>query len=259
MRSPLPKGLKTMTNSWRFNMLGGTACHLVGLAITYACSDFLITPAQGTLDVNALSTRAGVEGSLIAAYRSLDCNNATNGNWGCAASNWPFGSITSDDAYKGSEASDQPQATSLELYAWTSDQSQDYLDRKWASMYEGVVRANATIRLLEKVSTLRPGAITKADSMAIRGEALFLRAHYPFELWRMWGNVPYYYETDQDYRKANDTDPVRGADSVARKILADLDAAIALLPVTPRFGETGRATRWTARAYKGRVLASMHQ
>src|SRR5437899_12812710 len=75
----------------------------------------------------------------------------------------------------------------------------------------------------------------------------------------MWGNVPYYYETDQDYRKANDTDPVRGADSVARKILAALDAAIALLPVTPRFGETGRATRWTARAYKGPALAPMHQ
>ena len=119
-----------MTNSWRFKMLGGTACLLAGLAITYACSDFLDTPAQGTLDVNALSTKVGVEGSLIAAYRSLDCNNATNGNWGCAASNWPFGSITTDDAYKGSEATDQPQATKLELYAWSSDQAQDYLDRK---------------------------------------------------------------------------------------------------------------------------------
>ena len=60
MRSPLLEGRKTMTNSWRFKMLGGTACLLVGLAITYACSDFLNTPAQGTLDVNALSTRAGV-------------------------------------------------------------------------------------------------------------------------------------------------------------------------------------------------------
>ena len=74
----------------------------------------------------------------------------------------------------------------------------------------------------------------------------------------MWGNVPYYYETDTDYRKANDTDPVRGADSVAQKILADLDAAINLLGPAPRFGEKGRASAWTARAYKGRLLASMH-
>src|SRR5207248_6488965 len=141
---------------------------------------FLDTPAQGTLDVNALSTKVGVEGSLIAAYRSLDCNNATNGNWGCAASNWPFGSITTDDAYKGSEATDQPQATKLELYAWGSDQAQDYLDRKWASMYEGVVRANATIRLLQAVSAAKPGEISRVDSMGIMGEALFLRAHYHF-------------------------------------------------------------------------------
>ena len=248
-----------MTNSWRFKMLGGTACLLVGLAITYACSDFLNTPAQGTLDVNALSTKVGVEGSLIAAYRSLDCNNATNGNWGCAASNWPFGSITTDDAYKGSEATDQPQATKLELYAWSSDQAQDYLDRKWASMYEGVVRANATIRLLQAVSASKPGEISHVDSMGIMGEALFLRAHYHFELWRMWGNVPYYFETDNDFRKPNDTDAARGADSVAKLVLADLQAAAALLPATPRNGEKGRVTSWTARAYKGRVLAYTHQ
>ena len=248
-----------MTNSWRFKMLGGTACLLVGLAITYACSDFLNTPAQGTLDVNALSTRAGVEGSLIAAYRSLDCNNATNGNWGCSASNWPFGSITTDDAYKGSEASDQPQATKIELYAWSSDQAQAYLDRKWASMYEGVARANAAIRLLQAVSQSKPGEISHADSMGIMGEALFLRAHYHFELWRMWGNVPYYFETDNDYRKPNATDAAQGADSVATLVLADLQAAAALLPATPRNGQKGRVTSWTARAYKGRVLVSTHQ
>src|SRR2546430_15708269 len=170
MRSPLLEGRKTMTNSWRFKMLGGTACLLVGLAITYACSVFLDTPAQGALEEGALLTKAGVEGSLIAAYRSLDCNNATNGNWGCAASNWPFGSITTDDAYKGSEASDQPQATKLELYAGSSDQAQDYLDRKWASMYEGMGRANATIQFLEKVCAQKPcSEISDADIDGIRG------------------------------------------------------------------------------------------
>src|SRR5437588_12990608 len=248
-----------MTTSWRFNVLVGTACLLAVAAITYACSDFLDTPAQGTLDQSALATKSGVEGTLIAAYRSLDCNDATNGNWGCAASNWPFGSITTDEAYKGSEATDQPQATKLELYAWSSDQAQDYLDRKWASMYEGVVRANATIRLLQAVSASKPGEISRADSMGILGEALFLRAHYHFELWRMWGNVPYYFETDNDFRKPNDTDAARGADSVAKLVLADLQAAAALLPATPRNGQKGRVTSWTARAYKGRVLAYTHQ
>src|SRR5437879_5543186 len=180
-----------MTTSWRFNVLVGTACLLAVAAITYACSDFLDTPAQGTLDQSALATKSGVEGTLIAAYRSLDCNDATNGNWGCAASNWPFGSITSDEAYKGSEASDQPQATKLELYVWSSDQAQDYLDRKWASMYEGVRRATATMQFLEKVSRLKPIEISPADSMGIRGEALFLPSYYHFKAWRRGGNMTY--------------------------------------------------------------------
>src|SRR5206468_10137727 len=106
---------------------------------------------------------------------------------------------------------------------WSSDVCSSDLDNKWASMYEGIVRANATIRGLEKVSATKPGEISHVDSMGIKGEALFLRAHYHFELWRMWGNVPYYYEADtSDYRKANDTDPVRCADTVSRKITAVL-------------------------------------
>src|SRR5439155_17769222 len=46
--------------------------------------------------------------------------------------------------------------------------------------------------------------------------------------------------------------------SVANKTLAHLDAAIKLLGPAPRCGEKGRASAWTARAYKGRVLVSMH-
>lgn len=64
----------------------------------------------------------------------------------------------------------------------------------------------------------------------------------------MWGSIPYYREDDTDFRKAN----IPRA-QVATELVKDLDAAIALLPVTPRNGQIGRATKWTARAYKGRV------
>lgn len=232
----------------QYRLLVGTASLVMALGVTYACSDFLDTPPQGTLDETALVTKGGVEGALVAAYRMLDCTNSV-GSWGCAASNWAFGSITSDDAYKGSEASDQPGATQIELYDWQAGQAQDYLDQKWATSYEGVVRSNATLRLLDRVLLEKPGDIAPADEDGIRGEAVFLRAHYHFEAWRMWGKIPYYYETDTDYRKPNSLTP----DSVARLIIADLNSAIALLPATVRNGEAGRATSWTAKAYKGRV------
>jgi hypothetical protein len=257
-----------MKNRSQYRLLSGTAFVVLALAITYSCKDFLDTPAQGTLEETALATKGGVEGSLIATYRMLDCNSATSANWGCAASNWAFSSITSDDAYKGSEDFDQPQATKLELYAWNSDQAEDYLNAKWIATYEGIVRANATLRLLAAVRASRPNEISDADAASIEGEAKFLRAHYHFELWRMWGNIPYYFETDDvaacasqpdTCRKPNNTDPAAGTTAVANEILADLNAAIGLLPDNPRNAQAGRASAWTARAYKGRLLVYMKQ
>ncbi|HTJ22126.1 MAG TPA: RagB/SusD family nutrient uptake outer membrane protein, partial [Gemmatimonadaceae bacterium] len=86
------------------------------------------------------------------------------------------------------------------------------------------------------------------DAKGIAGEAIFLRAHYHFEAYRMWGNIPYYRENDADYAKPNET-----SDQVVADLLKDLDSAIKLLPPTPRNAQKGRATQWTAKAYKGRV------
>jgi hypothetical protein len=239
-----------MKKAVRHPVLFGTAFLILGGAALYGCQDFLEEAAapQGTLDEATLANRAGVEGTLIAAYRALDWNTGVGGAWGSAASNWVWGSATSDDAYKGSEASDQPPINDIEAYQWATANSESYLNDKWRATYEGITRANAAIRLLNTVRETKPGDITDADARGIKGEALFLRAHYHFEAWRMWGNVPYYREDDTDFRKANET----SAD-VINAILADLDSAIALLTPGPRFGQKGRATQWAAKAYKGRV------
>ncbi len=224
-------------------------------AITFACQGFLDVPTQATLDEAALSTRSGVEGSLIAAYRSLDCSSSSAGSWGCAASNWVWGSVPSGDAYKGSNLGDQQPINSIETYLWSVSEADDYINQKWSQVFEGVARANAALRLLDKVLLENPSAIPAADADGIRGEAIFLRAHYHFEAYRMWGSnteggtggIPYYRQDDVDFRKTN-----VGVDAIAN-IIADLDSAIALLPDVPRGGDKGRATRWTATAYKGRV------
>ncbi|MGH7636739.1 MAG: RagB/SusD family nutrient uptake outer membrane protein [Gemmatimonadaceae bacterium] len=214
------------------------------------CQDFLEEAAapQGTLNELSLATRAGVEGNLIAAYRALDWNNGVGGAWGNAASNWVWGSVPSDDAYKGSEANDQPNINSIEAYTWSNAEVETYLNDKWRGVYEGVVRANSTLRLLRDVRAAKPGEIDDATARSIEGEALFLRAHFHFEAWRMWGNIPYYTEDDLDFREAN----IQSAE-VVTALLADLDAAIGLLPTSPR--ANARVSQWTAKAYKGRVQA----
>src|SRR5262245_37038812 len=238
------------TRKWN-KLLLGAAIVTLAIGVTYACKDFLNTTPQGVLNEDALATPDGAEGLLVAAYRSLDCSSSSAGSWGCAASNWVWGSVTSGDAHKGSNLGDQQPVNEIETYLWGVGDVQDYLNQKWAQVYDGVARSNATIRLLDKV--IANGALDAASAQAtgIRGEATFLRAHYHFEAYRMWENIPYYTEADQDFKKSN-----VGVDAIG-SIVADLKSAEQLLGVgfAPRGGDAGRATGWTAKAYRGRVYA----
>ena len=236
--------------------LVGTTILTLVLAGAWGCKDFLTsneTP-QGTLDASALLTKAGVEGALIAAYRALDCTSNISANWGCAASNWVWGNVAGGDSYKGSDITDQPPINDIELYHWGTPDAETYLNEKWRISYEGIVRANAALRLLKQVQTASPTAISKADADGITAEATFLRAHYAFEAWRMWGNIPYYREDEVDKSGVPIVKASLTSSQVVTEIVKDLDAAAALLKDAPRNGDKGRATKWTALAYKGRVL-----
>src|SRR5260370_25254600 len=140
-----------MNTPLRYRLLSGTALIMLVAGVAYSCKDFLNTPSQGTLDQTTLQTEAGVEATVVAAFRALDCTNSTNANWGCAASNWVWGSVTADDAYKGSNASDQPPINDIEEYVWSTGDPQSNLNVNSRQLNEGVVRANATLRLLALV------------------------------------------------------------------------------------------------------------
>jgi hypothetical protein len=236
-----------MNKQDRKRLLYGIAGVILTTAVTYACKDFLNVPTQGVVNAATLATHAGVEGTLIAAYRSLDCSSSSAGSWGCAASNWVWGSVAAGDAHKGSNAGDQQPIYDIETFAWSVGDADAYINQKWSQAYEGVSRANATLRLLASVRASKPGEISDVDAKGIAGEAMFLRAHYHFEAYRMFGHIPYYRENDTDFRKTN-----VGVDAIA-EIIADLDSAAKLLPVKPRNGDAGRVISWAAQAYKGRV------
>ena len=239
-----------MKKATRQPMLLGTAMFLA-VGSLFGCKESFLTDAaapQGVLDGSVLANAAGVEGNLIATYRVLDWTTSLGAGQAAAASNWVWGSVLSDDAYKGSDATDFTAITDAEKYQWSAPGADGIINDKWKQVYEGVSRANATINLLKQVVENTPAALSAADQAGIEGEATFLRAHYMFEAYRMWGNVLYLREDDTDVRKA----AIQKA-AVAAEILADLDAAIAQLPTTPRKGQVGRVTQWTAKAYKGRL------
>ncbi|MBB4078697.1 tetratricopeptide (TPR) repeat protein [Lewinella aquimaris] len=213
-------------------------CCLVLLA--WSCSeDFLDTPPQGVLAESNLTAQEGIEAALISAYTRLDGWNNDWGNnaWGGAASNYLFASVPSDDTHKGSEPADGVEAQQVELYQWNP--SNPDFQSKFLFMYDGVRRANETLSLLAGNTD-----ISDSDRNRIAGEARFLRGHYHMELWKIWKNVPYFSEADEDLRKPNDQD-------IFPLIEADLTEAANLLPTSQ--SDVGRANSRAANALLGRL------
>ncbi|HKK47162.1 MAG TPA: RagB/SusD family nutrient uptake outer membrane protein [Balneolaceae bacterium] len=233
----------------KLHKIFGLAVIAVVLAVVfYACDtgNFLDVSPQGSLNSQTLANKTGVEGNLISAYAMLDgWSTSTQGLWGVAASNWIWGDVASDNAYKGSQSGDQPNITSIELYHWTTSLTDQYLNDRWRALYEGISRSNATLKLLHSVS-----GMSQDESDNVEGQARFLRAHYYFEAWKMWKNIPVFTEKDEGDLKATTSN--EGTDPI-KQIEADLNAAIKLLPTTQ--SEAGRVTQWTAKAYLGRVQA----
>ena len=222
------------------NITKSTGIIAIFLIMLFGCSEeFLDRPAQGNLDATTLSNQAGVEGNLIAAYSYLD-GQASSGGIVSATSNWVFGSVASDDAYKGSEPGDNQTTTDIEMYQWSASSADGGMNEKWSGHYDAISRVNATINLLSIVE-----GISQSDQDRIKGEALFLRAFYHFELWKTFVNIPYYTEADDDFRKTN-----VGVDPLPL-ILADINEAINLLPESQ--SAVGRANKWVAKAFKGKI------
>ncbi|MEK7200379.1 MAG: RagB/SusD family nutrient uptake outer membrane protein, partial [Bacteroidota bacterium] len=88
------------------------------MVLFYACSkNFLEKNPLGSLDQNTLANKAGVEGVLIGAYSLLDGYGGAGGGWQSAGSNWVYGGVASDDAYKGSDPGDQADIVPIETYS----------------------------------------------------------------------------------------------------------------------------------------------
>jgi starch-binding outer membrane protein, SusD/RagB family len=221
------------------NIMQKLAVIVVLAIVVYSCAkDFLETQPYGSVNNELLSTsEKGANALLIAAYSGLDgFSGWDNGTpWGGAASNWTFGSIAGGDAYKGSEAGDQPDITPLERHS--VDANNPYLEGKWRNYYDGISRCNQTILAFTKLEGI--SATQKATRLA---EAKFLRAWMHYDLWRIFRNVPFIDETLEDVRVGNTAD-------IMPKIQADLQAAIAGLPVTQP--EVGRVTKGAAQAVLG--------
>lgn len=212
------------------------------LSVISSCSDsFLdVSPKAGLLEP-ALANAKGVNSLLIGAYSLLDGWATAEGayrSYQVGADNWVYGSVASDDAYKGTIAGDQPPISLIEQHNISSDNI--YFRGKWRGMYDGIARCNDVLQMLPKVTDL-----LDAERAQIIAESRFLRGHYHFELKKMYNMVPYIDETIYDPANLESTKIKNNVD-IWPKIVGDLEAAYNALPTTQ--AAKGRATKWAAAA-----------
>src|SRR5690606_32080767 len=110
---------------------------LIALTVTfYSCSDFMEIKPKGQADIELFSSKQGVNSLLIGAYSVVDgVNGRTGDGWASAVTNWVWGSVAADDAYKGSNPGDQSQINQIEGFVVDSENL--YVAQHWAVMYDG--------------------------------------------------------------------------------------------------------------------------
>lgn len=212
---------------------------LVCMGMMNSCKDkFLETTPLGVGNEAMLSNKSGVNSVLIGAYSLLD-GVGSGGTYFSAVSNWIYGTVASDDGYKGSDVGDLAQITTIEKYIQQADIGG--FNDKWVALYDGVSRSNDVLRLIAKATDM-----TDAEKLQASAEARFLRGWYHFEAKKMWNMVPYVDEKVTDYLNLpNDKD-------IWPLIEADFQFAVDNLSATKT--QVGRASKWSAKA----MLAKTH-
>lgn len=213
-----------------------TAVALLLLVLSSCKKEFLEPQPYGRYTAEQLQSKKGLEALLVGTYGMLDGQGIAGASgWMVGATNWVYGDVSSDDAYKGTDANDQPQMTEIELY--NSQPANTYFYYKWLSLYEGVARANDVIKFASQIEGL-----TDAEKKDYIAQARFLRGHFLFEAKRLWNKVPYIDETTTAYDNKTDIWP---------KIEEDFKAAYNDLAETQAL--VGKANKWAAGAYLAKV------
>lgn len=209
------------------------------LGIAISCKDeFLDVAPTGSLDKNQLTGKAGIEGSLIAAYAQL----SGLGNYGAGPSMWVWGAIRGGDANKGTDPTDFQEINPIQRYEYSP--TDIHTADAYRGFFEGVARANAVLALLPDARE----DVSASDKVRIAAEAKFLRAHYYFQLKRLFNNVPY---VDETLNVSNGIEAVPNDTDLWPKIEADFKEAYENLPATAN--AVGRANKWAAATYLAKV------
>ncbi|MDR2914345.1 MAG: RagB/SusD family nutrient uptake outer membrane protein [Tannerella sp.] len=207
------------------------ACLLV--VFLSGCSDFLDEKPNGILNEEEVQDP---DKMVNAAYSALG-----NDHYDVPLSLWPYGTVRSDDAYKGGSGEQDIQV--FHFFEVSSNITTEFaeVDKLWFQCYVAISRANSALRILNATDD---SYTNKEERTA---EARFLRGHFYFLLKILFKSIPYIDETVpiEDYPSISNVDLTN--DESWAKIADDFKYAYDHLPAVQP--ETGRADKAAAAAY----------
>lgn len=227
---------------------------LHNIILTFGCAamlagcgdDFLENKPQGSLSDGVMNSAEAIDLLVNSAYASLSgFTNEQGDPWVRPTTNWSFGEVRADNAYKGGGGEgDLWDIHAMETFQVQSNNGN--LDGKWFNLYSQISRCNAALRVLNKVSDEEvPDRDVRIAEMKV------LRSHFYFELVRLFNKVPYMDENlpEPEYVDVPNDEFTR-EEHLAR-IAGELKAAAEILP--ERQAEVGRVNRNIALAYAAKV------
>jgi starch-binding outer membrane protein, SusD/RagB family len=214
------------------------------LLMMTSCKKTLDVKPQATLTESEVSTKENAEGLVTAAYAAIG-NDFWNGP---ITSMWAYGSVRSDDAYKGGgSVDDVAEINRYEQYNLTEPTTPGLFNNTWERGYAAISRANFALKTLEKLSD------ADFPKKTIRqAEMRFLRGHMHFVLKSLWKRIPYIDETLSDEEIVQVSNVALTNDELWEKIADDFKFAVDNLPESQP-GEPGRANQLSAKAYLAKV------
>ncbi|UBZ07284.1 RagB/SusD family nutrient uptake outer membrane protein [Salegentibacter mishustinae] len=220
---------------------------LTGLLLAFtvvSCSeDFLEYEPEGVLSSENVKTADNAESLVIAAYASI----ANDDMIGPLTNMWVYGSVRSDDSYKGGGGrGDVGEVDRYEQYYLTvPDQGELMAPRTWTNYYKAISRANFALSVINDIPE------EEYQIKTIRqAELRFLRAHSHFMLKRIFKKIPYITEELSQEEIAETSNDIPNQE-LWNKIADDFKFAYDNLPQAQ--DEVGRADKSAAAAYLAKV------
>lgn len=213
--------------------------------LAIACSDFLDIRPEGTNPATGMdyTKSENIFKPVSAAYATLRDYNATAFPYICLLE------ITSDDADKGSDDDDNPEAA--EMDAFNYDASNGLINSQWTAYYNIISAANNALYQLPLFREQMSDAGILTQIRQCEADARFLRGFAYFQLVRMFGGVPIVDKAMSAEELASL--PRASVADVYKLIEEDFADAVKNLPTSWSKTYAGRATCYTAMAFKAKA------